>query len=221
MLQFCLSLVKQSKPSILTAAGFWPNFIRAHPPLRADADGDEDKVGTLAYGLKFPEPKCSSWTTGFETRLGGDPQKNGGDEAIWFPDLSTPLPLERMISRSSAPALKSLISEWLLGCQRGGLILSPSLRGLGQTRVSLLLSHAAMAFCSIAQKRFILFFLSPRIYTINRLGNHRVPSAEGGTKLKCREREEREREGEIVFSINVGHTLGWYRGHMVNEHRLV
>lgn len=162
MLQFCLSLARQSKPSILTAAGFWPNFILAHPTLQAEEDGDEGKVSTLENGLKFPDPKCSSWTTGFETRLGGDPQKNGGDDATWFPDLSIPLPLERMISSSSAPALKSVISEWLLGCQRRGLIFSPSLRGLGQTRDSLLLSQPAMVF---------FFFLSP-IYRSNRLFSH-------------------------------------------------
>lgn len=77
MLQLLLSLLRQSKPSILTAAGAWPNFIGTQ--LRAEEeDGEEDAT---VNGLKFPLPNCSSWTTGFEALLGGDPQKNGGDAA--------------------------------------------------------------------------------------------------------------------------------------------
>ncbi|KAL2342489.1 hypothetical protein Fmac_003774 [Flemingia macrophylla] len=81
MLQLLLSLLRQSKPSILTAAGVWPNFIGTQ--LRAEEE--EASVN----GLKFPLPNCSSWITGFEALLGGDPQKNGGDDATtWPPDLS-------------------------------------------------------------------------------------------------------------------------------------
>ena len=82
ILQLRLSLLRQSKPSILTAAGLWPNFIRTHP--LADEDGEE---GAIENGLKFPFPNSSSWMTGFEALLGGDPEKKGGDEATWLPDL--------------------------------------------------------------------------------------------------------------------------------------
>lgn len=77
MLQLLLSLLRQSKPSILTAAGVWPNFIGTQP--RAE---EED---ASVNGLKFPLPNCSSWITGFEALLGGDPQKNGGDDATTCP----------------------------------------------------------------------------------------------------------------------------------------
>ena len=85
MLQLRLSLLRQSKPSILTAAGEWPNFILTQP-LAEEEDGEG---GAKENGLKLPLlPNCSSWITGFEALLGGDPQKNGGDEANWPPDLS-------------------------------------------------------------------------------------------------------------------------------------
>ena len=83
-LQLRRPLLRQSKPSILTAAGLWLNFIRTQP-LAEEEDGEE---GAIINGLKFPFPNCSSWITGFETLLGGDPQKNGGDEAAWLSDLS-------------------------------------------------------------------------------------------------------------------------------------
>lgn len=87
MLQLRLSLLRQSKPSILTAAGVWPNFILTQPLAEEDGEG-----GAKENGLKLPLllllPNCSSWITGFDALLGGDPQKNGGDEATWTPDLS-------------------------------------------------------------------------------------------------------------------------------------
>lgn len=86
MLQLLLSLLRQSKPSILTTAGVLPNFIGTQPRADDEEDGEED--GTV-NGLKFPLPNSSSWTTGFDALLGGDPQKNGGDDANTFsPDLS-------------------------------------------------------------------------------------------------------------------------------------
>ncbi len=85
ILRLRLSLLRQSKPSILTAAGVLPNFILTQ--LLAEEDGED---GATENGLKFPLPlpNCSSWITGLEALLGGDPQKNGGDEATWPPDLS-------------------------------------------------------------------------------------------------------------------------------------
>ncbi|PON94503.1 hypothetical protein TorRG33x02_097500 [Trema orientale] len=88
MLQFLRSLLKQSNPSIRTAAGLCPNFIRAQPPaFREDGDGG---VGDTKPILP-PLPNCSSWITGFEALLGGDPQKYGGDEATWLLLCSSPL----------------------------------------------------------------------------------------------------------------------------------
>lgn len=40
MLQLLLSLLRQSKPSILTAAGEWPNFLLTQPLAAEEADGD-------------------------------------------------------------------------------------------------------------------------------------------------------------------------------------
>jgi hypothetical protein len=81
MLHLLLSLLRQSKPSILTAAGVCPNFIGTQPRAE-DEDGEDDATGN---GLKFPLPNCSSWITGFDALLGGDPQKNGGDDATTCP----------------------------------------------------------------------------------------------------------------------------------------
>lgn len=87
ILQLRLSLLRQSKPSILTAAGVWLNFILTQP--LAEEDGEE---GAMENGLKLPLPlplqNSLSWITGFEALLGGDPQKKGGDEASWPHDLS-------------------------------------------------------------------------------------------------------------------------------------
>lgn len=80
MLQLLLSLLRQSKPSILTAAGVFPNFIGTQPRAEEE-DGEEGATATVVNGLKFPLPNCSSWITGFEALLGGDPQKNSGDDS--------------------------------------------------------------------------------------------------------------------------------------------
>ena len=83
------SRLKQSNPSILTAAGLCPSFIRAQdPPLCADEDGDAAEMGASDNGLNLLLPNCESWIRGFEALFGGDPQKNGGDEAAWAFDLS-------------------------------------------------------------------------------------------------------------------------------------
>lgn len=85
MLQFRLSVLRQSKPSTRTVAGLWPNFTRTHPlPLRAEGEGG----ATGEKGVTFSLPNCSSWITGLEALLGGDPQKNGGEEASWLQDFS-------------------------------------------------------------------------------------------------------------------------------------
>ena len=91
MLQFLLSVLRQSKPSTRTGAGVWPNFIRTHPrPFRAEGEG-----GAWDKAMRFSLPKCSSWITGFEALLGGDPQKNGGDEATWLQDFSAQFPYKK------------------------------------------------------------------------------------------------------------------------------
>lgn len=81
MLRFRLSELRQSKPSIRTAAGLCPDEIGAHPlTFRAEGEGGATGGNAVIFSL----PKCSSWTTGFEALLGGDPLKNGGDEATWL-----------------------------------------------------------------------------------------------------------------------------------------
>jgi len=121
MLQFRRSRLRQSKPSIRTGAGLCPNFIRTHaPPLRADEEDGEGGAGENE--VTFSLPKCSSWITGFEALLGGDPQKYGGDEATWLQDLSPQFPLVRIISRRSV---------------RGGLGESPPISGWWHLEVGL------------------------------------------------------------------------------------
>lgn len=83
MLQFLRSLLRQSNPSMRTVAGLCPNFIRAQPPLWELGDGGAGDIGRPTLQI----PNRSSWITGFEALLGGDPQKNGGDEATWLPGL--------------------------------------------------------------------------------------------------------------------------------------
>ena len=96
MLEFWRSLLRQSKPSTLTAAGLRPNFILAHPAFMADGDGDGDgdeldgdASCKVDNGDNFSSPNWESWTNGLETRLGGDPQKNGFDEIISLGDSSS------------------------------------------------------------------------------------------------------------------------------------
>lgn len=152
MLQFLRSLLRQSNPSMRTATGLSPDFIRTHPPLRADNDdGGAGKNGAILLLL----PNCSSWITGFDALLGGDPQKNGGDEASWLLDLSSQFPLVRRKSRSSDPAWESPISDWLkylkglMESLREGLMRFKR-RGFGHTTESTIFipSQPAMAFCS-------------------------------------------------------------------------
>ncbi len=80
MLWLRRSRLRQSNPSILTAAGLWLNFILTHPPPIRD-DGDRgDGIGE--EGVNFSFPNCASRITGFEVLVGGDPlKKGGGDEA--------------------------------------------------------------------------------------------------------------------------------------------
>jgi len=78
MLQF----PRQLKPSTLTVAGLCPKLTLTQPPLlRADEGGGGDASSAGDKGLKLLFPNCSSWMTGFEALEGGDPEKNGGDEA--------------------------------------------------------------------------------------------------------------------------------------------
>lgn len=89
MLQLRRSLLRESKPSIRTAAGLCPNFILTHPPpaMREDGDGG---AGDDRGGSCFSLLNWASCTTGFEALLGGDPQKNGGDDATWLLGFSAP-----------------------------------------------------------------------------------------------------------------------------------
>lgn len=97
MLQLRRSLSRQSKPSTLTA-GLLPKFtLLTHPPgpFLADDEGDEANPEGIGMargdtGDTLSSPKRSSWISGLDTLLGGDPQKNGGDEATCAADWSTP-----------------------------------------------------------------------------------------------------------------------------------
>lgn len=94
MLEFWRSLLRQSKPSTLTAAGLSPNFILMHAPLREDDDGDEtpegDGIDNGETGVSFSSPNRASCIKGLADLLGGDPQKYGGDEVNWLADCSPP-----------------------------------------------------------------------------------------------------------------------------------
>ena len=143
MLELWRSLFKQLNPSTLTAAGLSPNFTRPPqpPPLTRDGDGDGDgdwrnDESEGETGLSFSSPNRASWANGFDTLLGGDPRKKGGDEAT-PENVSSFL---RMMSKRSAPAWESHTSaapDWLLECDLNGWItlLERMLtrRGLGQT----------------------------------------------------------------------------------------
>lgn len=94
MLEFWRSLLRQSNPSTLTAAGLSPYFILTQPPLRDDDVGDikpeGDGIGNGDIGVSFSSPNRASWVNGLVALVGGDPQKNGGDEATWVADCSAP-----------------------------------------------------------------------------------------------------------------------------------
>ncbi|MFS8017787.1 hypothetical protein Hanom_Chr15g01384541 [Helianthus anomalus] len=81
-----LSLSRQSNPSILTA-GLLPKLERLHPPfIGDDCRPDDAGLGTMERGDNgdiFSSPKRASCVNGLETLLGGDPLKNGGDEATF------------------------------------------------------------------------------------------------------------------------------------------
>lgn len=96
LLQLRRSLSRQSNPSILTA-GLLPKLGRTQPPLLpppvtpflAEEDGD-DGSKTGDKGVIFSSPKRESCINGLATLLGGDPQKNGGDDANCVQDCSDP-----------------------------------------------------------------------------------------------------------------------------------
>ncbi|KAF2572073.1 hypothetical protein F2Q70_00003044 [Brassica cretica] len=81
MLEFWRSLFKQSNPSTLTAADLIPNFTQPQPPpLTRDGDGiNGESEGETRFSLL--SPNCASRAKGFDVLHGGDPRKNGGDEA--------------------------------------------------------------------------------------------------------------------------------------------
>lgn len=88
-----LSLSRQSNPSILTA-GLLPKLARTQdPPFLEEDDGESDSPGGIERGetgMNFSSPNRSSWISGLDTLLGGDPQKKGGDEATWALVCSAP-----------------------------------------------------------------------------------------------------------------------------------
>lgn len=88
MLEFWRSLLRQSNPSTLTVAGLGPNVILAQPPLRAEEDGEDKPEPGGGNGIAgkgaTTSPNRASWTKGLAALLGGDPLKNGGDEATSF-----------------------------------------------------------------------------------------------------------------------------------------
>lgn len=102
MLQFRLSLSRQSNPSIRTT-GLFPKFPRMQPAFLAEDDGGD---GTDSGG--FSSPNRASCVNGLETLLGGDPQKNGGDDATCVLLCSIlEAPSVRMISKKSVPGFDS------------------------------------------------------------------------------------------------------------------
>ena len=84
MLEFWRSLLRQSNPSTLSAAGLSPNFILAYPPLWDAEDGESKPNGDEIVDTGLSSPNLSSWIKGLAARTGGEPQKYGGDEATWF-----------------------------------------------------------------------------------------------------------------------------------------
>lgn len=83
MLECWRSLLRQSKPSTLTAAGLSPNFILMHPPPLQAEDGDDKPEGDRDADkeVSFSSPNRASWIKGLAVLLGGDPEKNGGEDA--------------------------------------------------------------------------------------------------------------------------------------------
>lgn len=157
MLEFWRSLLRQSNPSTLTVAGLRPNETLAQPPLRAEEGDDGTGYGGAGKGATF-SPNRESWTIGLAARLGGDPLKNGGEDAT-----STMLGFSfmRIRSRRSDAAFESETSCCGFMCHRIGLtgLLAriPTRRGRGQTTGSfdsdtkaalpIISSRATKAFC--------------------------------------------------------------------------
>lgn len=81
--------------------------------MRADEDGDViGAPGAGDNGLGLLWINWASWISGFEALLGGDPEKNGGDDATKpLLGFSIPqFPVVRIMSKSSIPAFESEIS---------------------------------------------------------------------------------------------------------------
>lgn len=80
----------QSNPSTLTAAGLGPRLTLTHPLLKDAKDGDDKPVGDKIadIGVFFSSPNRASRTMGLAVRIGGDPQKYGGDKATWLANSS-------------------------------------------------------------------------------------------------------------------------------------
>lgn len=63
-----------------------------------EGDGEDDKPDGIATGdsgdggMNLSSPNRASWINGLATLLGGDPLKNGGDEATCGGACSTPQP---------------------------------------------------------------------------------------------------------------------------------
>lgn len=60
-----------------------------HPPLRAeDGESEEDETGDAdrEVGVIFPLTNRESSVKGLAVLVGGDPEKNGGDDANWVAD---------------------------------------------------------------------------------------------------------------------------------------
>jgi len=78
--------LRQSNPSTLTVDGLSPKLILTKPALPEPEDGENKPDGdeVVNAGSCFSPLNRASWTNGFAARTGGDPQKNGGDEATWF-----------------------------------------------------------------------------------------------------------------------------------------
>jgi len=149
-----VSLSKQSKPSI-RIAGLDPNDCLTHDFVFEIVEGE---LGTLWW------MNCTSWTRGLSTRLGGEPQKYGGEHPR-FDESLHPL-LLRIMSKISNPALSSLCSGvWLrchlkgFGSSEDGWLTKPSLSGFGQMTTSssdFSLKNAALSL----PISFILLFFS-------------------------------------------------------------
>lgn len=84
MLQFLLSLSRQSNPSILTA-GLLPKLPLTHPPFLPEEEEEGDEGGWPSR-VEIGEEEISSLNrascvNGLATLLGGDPHKNGDGES--------------------------------------------------------------------------------------------------------------------------------------------